>query len=269
MSSVVQLWSFRRLIGNLTQRELKVKYKRSILGWLWSLINPATTILIYSLVFGVFLRAQPPVAGDGHTKSFALFLFTGLVMWSLFSSTINSSMAALRSAGPLLQKVAFPPYCPPLASTLANLTQTLLEGLVLVVVMAIVGNIGPTALLLPFLLLLMLLFGLGIALVLSLLGAKYNDVGYLVTIALQLGFYSSPIIYPFSIVPEHVRGIPVRTLIQYNPMTQFIGAARDVMYHLQAPSAARLLGLTAVSLITVASGWAIFQRFSANVSEVL
>src|SRR5690349_16678934 len=126
MASVQELWSYRSLIANLTARELKGKYKRSVLGWLWSLINPATTLAIYTVVFGTLLKVKPPVAGNGHTSSFALFLFAALVMWNFFNAVINGSMAALISTGPLLKKVYFPPECAPLATTVASLFQTVL-----------------------------------------------------------------------------------------------------------------------------------------------
>src|SRR3989442_15419685 len=80
------VWRYRGLVGQLAQREIKLKYKRSVLGWLWSLINPAATLGIYILVFGFFLKIQPPVAGNGHLKSFGLWLFSGLVMWNFFAA---------------------------------------------------------------------------------------------------------------------------------------------------------------------------------------
>jgi ABC-2 type transport system permease protein len=267
VSSVGQLWTRRGLIANLTQRELKVKYKRSVLGWLWSLINPASTLLIYTVVFGVFLRVRPPVAGNGETESFALFLFTGLVVWGFFTGTIHGSMNAVTNSRGLLQNVALPPACPPIAATLATVIQTAIETVILVGVLVLVGNLGPTALLFPFVVGLLLLFSLGVALVLSLLNAHYRDVGYLVGIALSLGFYLTPIIYPFSRVPEEVAGVPVRTIVRLNPMTQFVGVARDLLYYLQLPSAGRLIGLTLASFATFAVGWAIFAARSSGISE--
>ena len=103
MSTPAQVWSYRTLISNLAQRDLKARYKKSFLGWLWSLINPAATLGIYTVVFGFFLRAEPPAAGNG-SKSFALYLFCGLVVWNLFSGVINTSIASFQTAGPLLTR---------------------------------------------------------------------------------------------------------------------------------------------------------------------
>src|SRR5438552_695839 len=105
VTALTGIWRYRSLVANLSQRELKLKYKGSVLGWLWSLINPATALGIYTLVFGVFLKIEPPVAGNGRLKSFALFLFAALVVWNFFSSVVGGSMAWLLGAGPLLKKV--------------------------------------------------------------------------------------------------------------------------------------------------------------------
>ena len=144
MAYVTQVWGYRGLIGNLAQRELKSRYKRSVLGWLWSLINPASTLLIYTIVFGTIMRIPPPVAGNGELKSFALFLFSALIVWNFFSGVVVGSMGALIGAGPLLKKVYFPPECPAIANVLTVLIQTGIEAGILVAVMFVVGNVSWT-----------------------------------------------------------------------------------------------------------------------------
>ncbi len=268
MATATELWGYRGLIGNLAQRELKAKYKRSVLGWLWSLINPATTLIIYTVVFGTLLKIEPPIAGNGHTKSFALFLFAALVVWNFFNAVLNGSMIALISAGPLLRRVYFPPECPPIANMLAGLTQTLLEVVILVAVLVIVGNLGWTVLLAPFLLLLLGMFSIGVALVASLFNVRYRDVNYLITILLQLLFYATPIIYPYTLVQENAPKW-IEVAVTMNPLTQFVGAARNIFYLQQVPSAGRCLGLVAISLVSLFAGWAIFRAGSRDVIEEL
>ncbi|HEX8771114.1 MAG TPA: ABC transporter permease [Acidimicrobiales bacterium] len=268
MATATELWGYRGLIGNLAQRELKAKYKRSVLGWLWSLINPATTLVIYTIVFGTLLQIEVPVAGNGHTESFALFLFAALVVWNFFNAVLNGSMIALISAGPLLRRVYFPPECPPIANMLAGLIQTLLEVVILVVVLVMVGNLGWTVLLTPFLLVLLGMFSIGVALVASLFNVRYRDVNYLITIALQLLFYATPIIYPYTLVEDKApRWIEIAVTV--NPLTQFVGAARDIFYLQQVPSAGRCLGLLGISLTSLLAGWAIFRAGSRDVIEEL
>src|SRR5262247_2395071 len=99
MAYVTQVWTYRGLIGNLAQRDLKSRYKRSVLGWAWSLLNPAATLAIYTVVFGYFLKIEPPVGGNGHLKSFGLYLFAGLVVWNFFNNIMVGSMSSLIGVG--------------------------------------------------------------------------------------------------------------------------------------------------------------------------
>jgi ABC-2 type transport system permease protein len=268
MAFVTQVVSYRGLIGHLAQRELKSKYKRSVLGWLWSLLNPAATLLIYTVVFGTVMRVVPPVAGNGELHSFALFLFSALIVWNFFNGVVIGSMGALMGVGALLKKVYFPPECPAIANALTVVIQSALEAAILVVVMAIYQNISWTFLLFPYLLLLLALFTLGIGLVLSIYNIYLRDVNYLVTIGMSLLFYGTPIIYPFSLVQAEAPAF-ITTLVRLNPLTQFVGASQQIFYLLEWPSPARMLGLTVVSVATFLGGWAIFVRKSVDVSEEL
>jgi ABC-type polysaccharide/polyol phosphate export permease len=269
MAAISEVWTYRGLIGNLAQRELKSRYKRSVLGWLWSLLNPASTLLIYTVVFGTILRIEPPAAGNGSTKSFAMFLFAALVIWNFFNAVITGSMGALLGAGGLLKKVYFPPECPPIANALTVVSQTAIEALILVVVLAFAQNLSWTVLLFPYLIALLALFALGIGLVLSLLNVYFRDINYLVGIGLSLLFYGTPIVYPISLLEQNNVPEAIRFLVELNPLTQFVGASQQIFYLLEVPSLARLGGLTAVSVTTFAVGWTIFSAKSRDVSEEL
>ncbi len=268
MASVTDIWSYRGLIGNLAQRELRSKYKRSFLGWSWSLINPAASLLIYTVVFGTVLRVEPPTGGNGRLQSFALFLFAGLLIWNFFNSVVLGSMSALIGAGPLLKKVYFPPECPPIATMLTVLAQTGLESLILILAFVIAGNVSWTFFLFPFLLLLLSLFTIGLGLILSLVNVYLRDVSYLVAIAMSLLFYGTPIIYPFSLVEQNAPSWVV-SLVRVNPLTQFVGASRDIFYLLKVPSTARILALIGTSTVTFLLGWWFFSIKSRDVSEEL
>jgi ABC-type polysaccharide/polyol phosphate export permease len=268
MATVTEVWSYRGLIGNLAQRELKSRYKRSILGWLWSLINPASTLLIYTVVFGTIMKINPPVAGNGTLVSFALYLFSALIIWNFFSATITGSMGSLIGAGPLLKKVYFPPECPAVANVLTILTQTAIEALILVTVLIVVGNASWTFLLFPILLLQLATFSLGIGLVLSLFNVYLRDINYLVTIVLNLLFYGTPIVYPYSLVQQNAPE-SVAFLVRINPLTQFVGASQQIFYLLEVPSWERMLGLTAISLVTFGIGRLVFSAYAKDVSEEL
>src|ERR1700712_4508783 len=144
MTAPAKVWTYRTLITNLALRDLRSRYKKSILGWLWSLINAAVTLGIYTVVFGVFLKqnANALTAGNGHTKSFALYLFCALTVWNAFSNGINQSIPSFLAAGPMLTRTYFPPECPIFAGTLTTLTQTLIESSILFGFMLVLGNLG-------------------------------------------------------------------------------------------------------------------------------
>jgi ABC-type polysaccharide/polyol phosphate export permease len=264
-----ELWQYRGLIGNFAQRELKGKYRGSTLGWAWSLLNPLATLGIYTLVFGFFIRFPVPVAGNGHLRNFAVYLFTALVVWNFFFTVTTGSMAALIGAGPLLRKIYFPPYVPVAGSAIAVVTQTGIElGLLLAVYLA-VGNISWTIVLLPVLLVLLAAFSLGVGLVLAILNARFRDVSYLVSVGFNLLFYATPIVYPISFVTKKYDEHPWLRLYEYNPVTAFVEAFRDVLYDLRLPPASRLGYLAVVSAAVLVLGWTYFRRSSADISEEL
>jgi ABC-2 type transport system permease protein len=265
---VNDLWTYRGLVGNLAQRELKAKYKRSLLGWIWSLINPATTLAIYAVVFGTLLKVKPPLAGNGELQNFALFLFAGLVVWNFFQAVVVGSMASLIGAGPLLKKVFFPAECAPAASLLVSLSQAGIESGILIAIMIVVRNTSWTMLFVPVLIALLAVFAFGVGLVLSVANVYYRDVGYLVAVLLNLLFYATPIVYPETLV--HNRGpIFIQVAVAINPIHHFVRAMRDAVYLLQWPSPVDLLTLVGFAAGTFFAGWIVFRRFGDTVSEEL
>ena len=269
MTAAIEIWTYRNLIYNLAQRELRARYKKSVLGWAWSLINPASTLLIFSLVFGVFLKQIPPAFGNGDTGVFALYLFAGLVVWNFFNATINGSITALQNSGQLLNKVYFPASCPAIANLMTVILQGVIEGGILAVVMVVLGNVSVTFLLFPFTLLLLAPFALGIGLAVSVFNVYLRDVGYLVSIGMNLLFYATPIVYPVTSIPEEKWGLPLRTIFSLNPVAQFVGCSRDAFYLLRWPSPANVAVMLAVSVGTFLLGWSIFSWRSKNVTEEL
>ena len=262
MSTPAEVWSYRTLILNLAQRDLKARYKKSFLGWLWSLINPATTLAIYTVVFGVFLGAVAPVAGNGRTQSFALYLFCALVCWNFVSVTINTSIQHFASAGPLLTRTYFPPECPMLAGMATVALQAILELAILIVFIVIVGNLSWTALLAVPILFLAGCFAFGIGLVVALGNIRYRDVNYLVGIAMQVWFYATPIVYSIEIIPESYQQI-----LQINPLTSFVYSMRQVVYMQGLPSALNWLMMFGSAVVSLVVGWWIFGRTAPKIIE--
>ena len=269
-NSPVRIWQYRNLIYHLAQRDLKARHKKSILGWLWSLINPAATLGIYTLVFGVLLKVEPPVAGDGSTKVFALYLFCALIAWNFFNSVINGSMMAFQASGGMLTKVYFPPECPAIANMCVALVQFGIELCIALAFLIGLGVVSWTAVFALVTIVQLAMFSIGIGLVVSLWNVRYRDVSYLIGIGLQLLFYATPIVYRAEIIPEKLGGwFPIRRVFELNPMTQFVTNMRKALYTLEAPSLGNLAVMSVVSLVVACGGWLLFARSAPGVIEEL
>lgn len=264
MSTPVQVWSYRTLIANLAQRELKARYKRSFLGWLWSLINPAVTLGIYTVVFGFFLKGRAPTAGNGEFDSFALYLFCGLVVWNLFSGIVNISISSFAGAGGLLTRTYFPPECPMVAGLTTVMLQAFIEVGILLGIMIVLGNIAWTAIIVLPIFALMACFAFGIGLVMGLMNIRFRDVQYLVGIGMQVVFYSTPIVYPLEVVPA-----AVQNLLRLNPLTSYVNAMRQAVYTLDVPTGTNWLVMFGTAIVSLVGGWIIFSRWAPSVIEEL
>lgn len=267
MTAPAKVWEYRTLITNLALRDLKSRYKKSLLGWLWSLINPAVTLGIYTVVFGYFLKGTAPNFGGTSGASFALWLFAALVVWNAFSGGINQSINSLLSAGPMLTRTYFPPESPILAGALTVLTQTIIESLILVAFMLAVGNVGWTFIFVPLILFLLSSFAFGLGLLVALFNVRYRDVNYLVSIGLQLIFYATPIVYRLDLIGTNVGGVNPQRVLLFNPMTHFVGAMRNATYLLQPPTLSNWLAMGLSAVVMVGLGWTVFSRKAPRMIE--
>ena len=255
------------LIYHFAERESKARYKRSLLGWFWSFLNPLATVGVYWFVFGTVYGAQPPVTDNGNAENFGLYLFTGLLVWALFTGVVNGSMGWLTSVSDLRKKIYFPTETALLGGAASNLVQTGLEAIVLIAIMTVLVNLSWTVVFLPMALLLALAFGLGLGFIVSVFNARYRDVQYLVGILLNVAFVAVPIVD----TPELLRqeGVPdlARILLEWNPAALFVEISRDATYFLQVPQWNRFLAALAWASVTFAIGWGYFRDQSMAISE--
>lgn len=264
MSTPAEVWSYRNLIVNLAQRDLKARYKKSFIGWMWSLINPATTLLIYTIVFGTFLGAVAPVGGNGRLQSFALYLFCGLVCWNFVSGAINTSIQQFMSAGPLLTRTYFPPEAPMVSGMATVALQAGLELLILITFMGVFGNLAWTALLALPIMVLLCCFGFGIGLILGLGNIRYRDVNYLVGIGLQVWFYATPIVYVLDMIPP-----AYQRALRVNPLTSYVHSMRQAVYSHAVPTLNNWVIMIVAAGASLVIGWMLFSRFAPRVIEEL
>jgi ABC-type polysaccharide/polyol phosphate export permease len=269
MSTLAQLRSSRELLWNLTLRELRTKYRRSVLGWAWSMLNPLATVAIYSFVFGKLLGAQAERGDPSGLDNFALFLLCGLLPWNFFGLVQNLGMGALIGNAGLVRKVAFPREVLVLAQVGHGMVQFGIEMLLLAVVLLIAGS--PILPWLPVTILLMLMlaaFAAGLALALSAIGVYFRDLPYLWAIVLQVWFFATPIVYPPTLLAEQLPTWANR-LLSYNPMARYCAAFRRTLYDGTAPGWLSMLALAAMSAAMLMIGWKIFERLSVRFAEEL
>ena len=261
------VWSQRSLIWNFAQRDLKSRFKGTAFGWTWSLLVPIATVIIYSIVFSVIFRAAPPDFGRGRPGIFVVWLMVGLVPWTFFLIAINIAIPTLLSAGPLLQKIYFPAFAPVLGATVAVLVQTMIEFGILAVILLIFGEVSPTWLLFPVWLCLFVLFVNGIATTLAILNVYARDIAHITTVALQLLFFLTPIIYPIAFVPEEWNGIPLRAIVQANPLAVFIESLRTLVYGLKLPDPPFWALMVLWTLASVSVAAIVYQRRGQDIGE--
>ena len=273
MASVVapvkRLVGSHELLWNLTLRELRTKYRKSVLGWSWSMLNPLATVAIYSFVFGVLFRAQAPVGTNSGIKVFALYLLCGLLPWNFFLLVTNTGMQSMLANASLVKKVAFPREVLVFANSLHGIVQFGIELLLLTVALVVGGSIFLPWL--PVVLLqmaLLALFATGLALGLAAANVYFRDLGYLWQIFTQVWFFGTPIVYTEEILKGRVP-TAVETLLQWNPMAIFVRGFRRSMYDSAFPGWSNLGACTLVAVVSLVLGWSLFTKLSRRFAEEL
>jgi ABC-type polysaccharide/polyol phosphate export permease len=269
---VQQLTELRRsqnLLWNLTLRELRSKYRRSFLGWAWSMLNPLSNMVIYWFVFGVVFGATAPEGNPSGIQVYALYLLTGILPWGFFALVTNLGLGSLLGNSGLVKKVYFAWETLVFAQVIFSFVQFCIEMTLLCVALLIVGS--PIAPWIPVAFLLMLLlavYAAGFALALSTLAVYFRDLRYLWTIIIQVMFFATPIIY----TPDKIAGkVPpiLEFILHWNPMAVFVLSFRHLLYSGRAPEWGHIAYLVAASIVAFVGGWTIFVKQSRRLAEEL
>jgi ABC-type polysaccharide/polyol phosphate export permease len=263
----VPIWRQWNLINNFGRRDLKAKFNGTLLGWAWSLVVPLATLGIYTIIFSIVFRMQPPPLGGGREGIFAVWLFAGLALWSFFNSSINAGINGLLGSGGLLQKIYFPAYAPVLGAGLAVGVQSLIELGLLLVVLLFLGNLSWTWLLVPALLVLFVAFSSAVATGIAILNVYYRDLAHLVAVALQLLFYLTPIIYTPEFVPETWRGVPLRAIVEFSPISEFITLFRALVYDLTPGTLTQWVSVALWTGAALVFGSLVYRRRGGDLGE--
>jgi ABC-type polysaccharide/polyol phosphate export permease len=277
MSVVSDFRESRGLLVNLTLREVRGKYKRTLLGQGWSLLNPIATLLIYTMVFGFVLRVPVPVGEASGLQVFALFLACGLLPWTFFNNSVSSGMGSLIANANLLRKVFFWRPTLVIATVLSWVVTFGIELGVLVVALLVFGAMPlPWLPVLVLAVVLLTMFALGIALLLSVANVYFRDTQHFISLGMQLWFYATPIVYPYSLIQEQAARMradgnmfPLETLYRLNPLERFVSVFRALLYDNVFPYWGDLLFCLVAAVGSLAIGMAVFNRSQHRLVEEL
>jgi homopolymeric O-antigen transport system permease protein len=253
------IWQYRELLYFLVWREVKVRYKQTMLGVAWAVLQPLMTMAIFTVIFGMFVN----VPSDG--LPYPLFALAALLPWTYFSEAMTRSSASLVGDAQLIRKVYFPRLIMPLAAVVSPAVDFLLAFILLLAMMAWYG-VSPTwgIIMLPGFLLLGLVTALAVGLWLSALNVRYRDVRHTVPFLIQCWMYASPVAYPVSVVPERWR-----VLYGLNPMAGVIEGFRWALLGKQSPD----VGIMLVSVIAVMAlligGVVFFKHMEQTFADVI
>jgi lipopolysaccharide transport system permease protein len=249
------LWRYRDLITLFVRRDFVSKYKQTILGPLWFVLQPALTTIMFALIFSRIAK----ISTDGLPP--ILFYMSGTVAWTYFSTCLNSTSNTFITNAMIFGKVYFPRLAVPISIVISTLIQFFIQFALLILVMAfyrfkgIEFHLSIFTLIIPVLILLMALMGLGFGIVISSLTTKYRDLVYLVTFGVQLWMYATPIVYPLSSIPEKYR-----LWVLLNPLTSVIETFRFALLGSGTFNPLQLLYSTIFAFAIVIIGIILFNR---------
>jgi lipopolysaccharide transport system permease protein len=252
------LFRYRLLIQSLVGRELKARYRGSLLGFFWSFVNPLLLLLTYGLVFTYML----PVTKSSAVEPYFLFLFCGILPWSWFNSSLLESSGVLIAGGSLIKKVLFPAEVLPVVTVLTNLVHFLFGLPILAAFLLFAGRLGPGALLLPLPLLVQLVLTLGLALLVSALTVHFRDIQNILSHLLHLWFFATPVLYPYAEAPP-----ALRALLRLNPMTHVVVSYQDLLFYGSLRHARGLIAAGVAALAFWALGAFFFDRLRDTLAE--
>ena len=252
-----ELYFYRQFLKTSVKKEFRGKYKKSFLGVLWSFINPLLQLLVYALVFPFILRIQE--------ENYIMFLFSALIPWNFFATTIAQSTSIVVGNAGILKKVYFPREILPISIVISGAINFLVSCIIIFIAL-IVSGVGITAniLWLPVILLVQCIITLAICFVLSALTVYIRDLEYFINVLLQLWMYVTPVLYSMELIPEKFA-----KFFYLNPMVEIINAYRCIFYYKTIPNLKALAILTVIGIVATGIGYTIFKKLEKRFAEEL
>jgi lipopolysaccharide transport system permease protein len=254
-----ELWEYRELLYFLTWRDIKVRYKQTVLGAAWAIIQPFFTMVVFSLFFGKLAK----IPSDGIP--YPIFCYTALVPWTFFANGLSQSSNSLVGSANLIKKVYFPRLVVPISSVFSGVVDFVLAFVVLIGMILFYGIIPTINIFwLPFLLLLSFVTALGVGLWLSALNVEYRDVRYVVPFLTQFWMFATPIAYPSSLLPEFWR-----TIYGLNPMVGVVEGFRWALLGTRTAPGPVIVVSSLAALAVLISGAFYFRRMEKTFADVV
>ncbi len=265
-SAVASLWTHRRLLKDLTWREISGRYRGSMLGIGWSILQPLLMLAVYTFVFSVVFGAKWSAVGSpGNKFDFALFVFVGVLLHAILAEAITRAPALIMANANYVKKVIFPiDILPATLVGAAGFHALIATGILLTSVVLLGGSLPWTVLWLPVLVLPLMLMSLGLAWLLAALGVYLRDIGQVTGVLASVLMFLAPVFYPVSALPDGLE-----PLIYINPLTYVIEQARGVIFAGVAPELHGLAVFYGVSLLVTQLGYWTFQKSRSGFSDVL
>jgi ABC-type polysaccharide/polyol phosphate export permease len=265
VNRLVELYDYRELIRNLVVRDLKVRYKNSVLGILWSLLNPLLMTIVFTIVFSLMLRSDIP--------NYPVFFMCAYLPWSFLSESVMGGTSSIVANAHLIKKVYFPREALPLSDVLSGLVNFLLAlivlfGMIFVFQVRLTGSI----IVLPVVIVSQVLFTLGLVFFLSTANVFYRDTQHIMQVVMQAWFFLTPIFYPIDIIPESatILGLSVNLQLwvrRLNPMASLVASYRDILFKGEVPGFDFLFRTVVTCIVVFVTGYLIFCRYSQVFGE--
>lgn len=253
---IKDIYNYREMIVSLVRKDLRGRYKGSVLGFLWTFVNPLLQLIVYSIVFSIIVKMG--------INNFSMFLFVALVPWIFFSSCITSGSTVILQQQDLVKKIFFPREVLPVAYVTSSFINMLFSFIVIFVAIIVTNHgINPAALLfLPLIMLIEYILALGFSFVASAITVYFRDLEHILNNLSMAWMYLTPILYTQEMVPEQYK-----PLFNLNPMTPIIIAYRDILFYKRIPSLNTLIGASITGVVSLILGFILFNKLKKGFAE--
>lgn len=257
MNVFKNIYNYRELLKTNVKKEIRGKYKNSILGVMWSFLNPLLQLAVYSVIFGALLA--------GGDKTYPIYICVALIPWTYFTTAITQASFTIITNGNIIKKVYFPREILPISVVTSGAVNFVISTII-ILLFVIISGLGITKyiILYPFILLVQYILILGISFILSAITVYFRDLEHIIGIVLLAAFYGTPIVYKLEQLPHNLQ-----MLMKLNPMTHIINGYRDIFYYQRMPDMQSLFILLGISVILTVTGYFIFKKLQKGFAEEL